>query len=68
VLEAVAAAPVDDQLAPERIGLERHGHAPVGVEVLERDRGDVRAVQLRDRRSSAQAYPFDVRVEVEHAR
>ena len=40
LLEAVAAAALGDELALEVLGGERHRDPAVGIEVLERDRGD----------------------------
>jgi len=68
LLEAVAAATVAHQLALEIVDRERHPDAAVRVEVLERDRGRVGAVDLRDPRAPAQPNPRQVRVEVEHGR
>jgi hypothetical protein len=66
LLEAVATAAFGDKLALDVIGRERDRYAALRVEVLERDRGDVRAVDLGDRRCAGQADPSQIAVEVKH--
>ena len=51
LLKAVPAASLLDELALELLGLERDRNAAMRVEVLERDRHHVRAVQLGHRRA-----------------
>ena len=65
MLKAIAAAALIDELAAQGIGLERDRDAAVRVEVLERDRHDVRPVQLRQAGSPADADPLRIRVEIE---
>ena len=66
LLEAVAAAALIDELALEVLELERDRDPAARIEVLERDRGDVRAVQLGQSRAAAQPDAREIRVEVEH--
>jgi hypothetical protein len=54
VLKAIPAAPLDNHLALEVLLLKRDWDAPVRIEILERDRRDVRAVdRLPSRRIDA---------------
>ena len=46
LLEAVATAALGHELSLEVHGLERHRNPAPGIEVLERNRGHVRAMQL----------------------
>src|SRR5205085_9926872 len=48
------------------LGRERHRHAAVRIEVLERDRGGVRAVNLVEGWPAIQADPLKIGIEVEH--
>ena len=65
MLEAVAPAALIDQLAMQSPGFERDGYAAVRVEVLERDRDDVRAVDLRQSGPATDADALRVCIEVE---
>jgi hypothetical protein len=60
VLKAVAAAPLVHELALQVVELERDRDAAVGVEVLERDRGDVGAMDLGQAGAGADPDPFQV--------
>ena len=66
LLEAISAAAVGHELLLEVLGLERDRDATPRVEVLERDRGDMRAVKLGQIRAPAQPDAGEIRVEVEH--
>src|SRR5262249_18563130 len=66
LLEAVAASALGHELSLEVLGHERHRHAALRIEVLERDRRAVASVQLREARTPTQPDPPEGCVEVEH--
>ena len=66
LLKAVAAAALGHELALEIVRGKRHRDAALRIEILEGDRGGVRAVHLRKARAPAQADPLQVGIEVEH--
>jgi len=68
LLEAVPAAARPDELALDVLDRQRGRNPPLRVEVLEGNRGGVRAVDLGQAGAPGEADPLEIGVEIEHGR
>src|SRR6266436_8166608 len=68
LLEAVASPAPGNELPLQIVNRDGYRDPAVRIEVLERDRGNVGQVNLRDARTAVQADPREIRIEIEHRR